>query len=443
MKISRAFSFALLLPVLATSPLTSSARAEGIEAKLELMPTGVMMKMGAHMPQRVTLSTNQPEGIKKLPAGLIAPLFGEIKFGPSEAPGSFFVVVDEPDGKAPRLFVDANANGDLTDDPAAEWLAKTNKMPAMAGSKSAPKELITFSGGANLKVRYEGETLELHIPMYRFDKNDPQRASLSSNLFYYADYARVGTLKLGDKTYDVMLTDPLATGDFRSIGNATAPKTVASMSRPVTLLIDVNGDGKFDGRHESFPINKPFNIGGTTYEIEGMKASGASFQLVKSTNTVPESVPPPSLTAGKPALPFTAKTTDGTEIAFPTAYKGKLVILDFWATWCGPCVAELPHLTNAYNEFHPKGVEVLGISLDQTNAAAKLAKFTEEHNMPWPQVYDGAWWKAEVATNYFIESIPHAFLVDGDTGKIIAEGNALRGEALVPTLEKALAKKAP
>jgi hypothetical protein len=80
------------------------------------------------------------------------------------------------------------------------------------------------------------------------------------------------------------------------------------------------------------------------------------------------------------------------------------------------------------------------VSLDQANSEAKLAQFTKENHMPWPEIYDGKYWSSTVAQKYFIESIPQSFLVDGETGTIIAEGNELRGDALPATIEKALAK---
>jgi len=116
-------------------------------------------------------------------------------------------------------------------------------------------------------------------------------------------------------------------------------------------------------------------------------------------------------------------------------------MLDFWATWCGPCMGEVPGLAKAYGEFHPKGIEILGISLDQPKAEDTIKKVTGEKGMTWPQVYDGKFWQAEVAQLYGIESIPSAYLVDGDTGEVLAAGTSLRGENLAKSFQAALEKK--
>lgn len=146
------------------------------------------------------------------------------------------------------------------------------------------------------------------------------------------------------------------------------------------------------------------------------------------------------VSVGEKAPAFEAKTTSGHAVNFPKDYKGKVVLLDFWATWCPPCRAEVPNLASAYQRFHDQGFEVLGVSLDRANSAEKLAQFTQQHHMAWPQVYDGKFWDAAIAKKYGIRAIPQPILVDGTTGKILAEGMQARGSELAPAIQKALAE---
>jgi len=150
---------------------------------------------------------------------------------------------------------------------------------------------------------------------------------------------------------------------------------------------------------------------------------------------------PSAFAAGQKAPAFEAKTTDGKTVKFPADYKGKVVLLDFWATWCPPCRAEVPNVTAAHQKLHDKGFEILGVSLDKPGAGQTLADFTKSNNMTWPQIYDGKYWEAALAQQYGIRSIPRPILVDGDTGIIIAEGPDVRGDKLAPAAEKALAGK--
>ncbi|MFT3869440.1 MAG: TlpA disulfide reductase family protein [Nibricoccus sp.] len=131
---------------------------------------------------------------------------------------------------------------------------------------------------------------------------------------------------------------------------------------------------------------------------------------------------------------FEEKDLNGQPLSI-AKFKGKIVLVDFWATWCGPCVNELPNVIAAYNKYHAKGFEIVGISLDKDEAALK--KFIEDKKMPWPQYFDGKGWQSKLGQKYSIDSIPATFLLDGD-GKIIAKN--LRGSALEAELEKHLGK---
>ena len=131
----------------------------------------------------------------------------------------------------------------------------------------------------------------------------------------------------------------------------------------------------------------------------------ATTVVLAQTNSTP---PVARETKAKPLeLKFTA--VDGTEFDL-AKWRGKVVLVDFWATWCPPCRREVPTVVNAYRKLHEKGFEIVGISLDESRE--QLIKFTKDNGMPWPQYFDGQVWDNKVSKHFGIEGIPAMWLVD-------------------------------
>jgi peroxiredoxin len=135
---------------------------------------------------------------------------------------------------------------------------------------------------------------------------------------------------------------------------------------------------------------------------------------------------------GQPMLDFTQNNMEGQPVKF-VDFKGKYVLVDFWASWCGPCRAENPNVLKAYNQYKDKNFTVIGISLDDNGD--KWKKAVKDDHMPWTELSDLKGWENEVAKYYGIQAIPCTYLIDPH-GKIIA--TYLRGEALHEKLAELL-----
>ncbi|MBB5634190.1 peroxiredoxin [Pedobacter cryoconitis] len=157
-----------------------------------------------------------------------------------------------------------------------------------------------------------------------------------------------------------------------------------------------------------------------------IKASGAGKKVETSLAVLKKG------SNGQKMIDFTQNNPSGKPVSF-SSFKGKYVLVDFWASWCGPCRGENPNVVKAYNRFSPKGFTVLGVSLDQDGT--KWKKAIEDDKLPWDQVSELNGWKNEVAKYYGINGIPSNYLVDPN-GIIVARN--LRGEQLTKKLEELL-----
>ena len=135
---------------------------------------------------------------------------------------------------------------------------------------------------------------------------------------------------------------------------------------------------------------------------------------------------------GKKAPGFTQNDPDGNPVSL-SDFQGKYVLLDFWASWCGPCRQENPNLVKAYAAYKEKGFEILGVSLDNKDGKEAWVKAIEKDGLTWTQVSDLNSWNNEVARSYGVREVPQSYLIDPQ-GVIVAQN--LRGEALEAKLKE-------
>jgi peroxiredoxin len=143
-----------------------------------------------------------------------------------------------------------------------------------------------------------------------------------------------------------------------------------------------------------------------------------------------------TVSVGRKAPDFTLNDVNGNPISLSSKIAGtKLLLIDFWAAWCGPCRSENPNVVKAFSEYHGKGFDILGVSLDRKKE--DWVKAITDDKLSWTQVSDLQYWQSPVAGLYAIYAIPANFLIDSE-GKIIARN--LRGDALYNKLNDILGK---
>ena len=421
------FGYALAAAIPMTAALPAAAQAPVYTAELAISPTmydfeGTRKFSRMYFPSVVGLSTQKPESVTAEPDYAGQPMYATITLG-NDASAQRVIVVDGGDTSDARFYADLNGNGDLTDDGDGSW---DNTSKSDAG--------LQYQTTAVFQVGYadSDKTTPYGVNFYFREGGD--------GINYYRAAARTGSINIDGTDYAIVLTDEDANAVFSEAFPEDGSWPEGGLGKPNFLVL---GGSMADARG--------------TFQLKGMnwKATisddGSKISLSPTFKVIEAPQPPNNpaaqglLPAGSDAPDFTAKTPGG-DILQLSDYEGKVVLIDFWATWCGPCIKAMPHVQEVYDAYHEKGVEFVSLCVFDNERAFDNWMKANGDKYKFDFAYDTAGrGEASIARKmYGIRAIPTMFVIDKN-GKVAGSVVGFNPEdtKLTDLLDAALADEAP
>ncbi len=299
------------------------------------------------------------------------------------------------------VIIDSNNDEDFTNDPVLSYFAvPSDAIPEWINIQS--QESVESDAEVEYYDGKEIQTAEIPIRLSKIIRNDTQYYN------YTIHSVKIGKATIDGTAYRVVLSSLVPMIDY-DVG--------------ASIEIDSDQNSKFDRNDFSARLYQPFSFNGMTYDLAEIDPMG-NYIILNKTDV-------PVVELGHPAPDFTSVTIDSVEFQL-SGNQGKYILLDFWGSWCGPCLGELPTLKEAYAQFRGETFEI--VSIDVGEPLSRMLPFIEENELNWTHIWEK---NAEIQRLYQVSGVPSPFLINPN-GIIVAEGIELRGDNLIATLEKYL-----